>query len=91
MRLVGASNIFAKGPYLVSGILYGIFGAIVTLLLTAPVINMASPYFGIFVPEVNIESYFYAHLATLFGYLLIFGVFLGIVSSWIAIRRYLKI
>ena len=91
MRLVGASNIFAKGPYLVSGILYGIFGALLTLLLTAPVINVASPYFGIFVPEVNIETYFYGHLGMLLSYLLIFGLFLGTVSSWIAIRRYLKI
>lgn len=91
MRLVGASNIFTKGPYLVSGILYGILGALVTLVLTAPVINLASPYFSTFVPELNMESYFYANITTLFLYLLLFGVFLGIVSSWVAIRRYLKI
>lgn len=91
MRLVGASNIFAKGPYIVSGILYGIFGALVTIVLMAPIINFASPYFNAFIPEMNLENYFYANLTSLLGYLLLFGVFLGIVSSWVAIRRYLKI
>ncbi len=91
MRLVGASNVFAKGPYLVSGIMYGLAGAILTLLIIAPVINFASPYFSVFIPEVNIEGYFYSHIFSLFGYLLLFGGGLGVLSSWIATHRYLKV
>lgn len=92
MRLVGASNIFTKGPYLVSGIMYGFFGAIVTLLITAPVINFVSPYLDTqYLNIINLEPYFYANITTFFGYLLVFGVFLGTVSSWVAIRRYLKV
>lgn len=90
MRLVGASNIFTKGPYLVSGIMYGFFGAVATLFLTAPAINFSAPYLSV-LAEVNMEAYFYAHIAELFGYMLLFGVSLGAVSSWVAIRRYLKI
>jgi cell division transport system permease protein len=91
MRLVGAANSFIKGPYLFNGILYGATGALVTIILMIPTVNFASPYFQAFIPEMNLASYFYRNIASLFGYLFIFGAGLGIVSSWIAIRRYLKL
>jgi len=91
MKLVGASNIFAKGPYIVGGIMYGVIGAVVALILAAPLVNISSPVFKRLVPDMNLEVYFYGHLRELFFYLLIAGIGLGIASSWIAIRRYLKI
>jgi cell division transport system permease protein len=91
MRLVGAANSFIKGPYLFSGILYGATGALVTIIFMIPAVNFASPYFQAFIPEMNLASYFYRNIASLFLYLLMFGTGLGIVSSWVAIRRYLKL
>lgn len=91
MRLVGAANSFIKGPYLFSGILYGAVGALVTTIFMIPAVNFASPYFQAFIPEMNLANYFYSNIASLFLYLLMFGTGLGIVSSWIAIRRYLKL
>ena len=91
MRLVGASNTFIKGPYIVDGVLYGFFGSLVTLLLTAPLLNIATPVVARLIPEMDLQAYFYANLPTLFGYLLIFGAALGILSSWVAIRRYLRV
>lgn len=91
MRLVGAANTFIKGPYLVGGILYGLAGAFITTILAIPIINFSSPYLQVFIPEMNLAGYFYSNIITLFVYLLVFGAGLGIVSSWIAIRRYLKI
>lgn len=92
MKLVGASNIFTKGPYLVSGILYGFFGTLATLLLFVPIINFVSPYLDSkYLNIINLEPYFYAHIVEYFCFMLLFGVFLGTVSSWVAIRRYLKV
>ena len=91
MRLVGASNSFIKGPYLFSGVLYGVVGAVITTLLMIPIINFASPYFKDFIPEMNLAGYYYGNLAILFGYLLLFGAGLGIISSWVAIRRHLRV
>jgi cell division transport system permease protein len=90
MRLVGGSNSFIKGPYLVSGMLYGFFGAFFALLLSAPAINFLSPYFHVFIPETNMAAYFYSNMFSLFSILLIIGLVLGLISSWIAIRRYLR-
>ena len=91
MKLVGASNVFAKGPYIVSGIFYGLVGSILAFIIAAPIINVSSPVFNKLIPEMNLEAYFYDNFGVLFLYLLAMGVFLGVISSWIAIRRYLKI
>ncbi|MEK7192101.1 MAG: permease-like cell division protein FtsX [Patescibacteria group bacterium] len=91
MRLVGASNKFINGPYIVSGLIYGVIAAILSLAAAAPIIALASPYVEVFVPEMNLQSYFYGNLISFFGYHLLFGVVLGVVSSAVAVQRYLKL
>ena len=91
MRLVGASNKFIHGPYIVNGVLYGLIAAVVSLLLATPLIIWASPYVGALIPELSLTAYFTGNMAGLFGYQLLFGIFLGTVSSILAIRRYLTI
>lgn len=91
MRLVGGSNYFIRGPYVVEGILYGILSAVLSLVAVTPLIILVSPYLEGFIPGMGLQSYFYANFFTLFGYQLVFGVGLGIVSSVIAVRRYLRV
>jgi cell division transport system permease protein len=91
MRLVGASNNFIKGPYIVAGIIYGLLAAVFSLIIAAPILAAASPYIQIFVPEINLSAYLTDHWPTLLSYQMIFGIGLGVVSTAVAIRRYLKI
>ncbi|MBI2514974.1 ABC transporter permease [Candidatus Wolfebacteria bacterium] len=91
MRLVGASNTFIRGPYLVEGIIYGAIGAFLSVLFALPIIYITSPYIKIFIPEMNLWSYFLNRIFFIFLYQLLFGVTLGIISSAIAVRKYLKI
>lgn len=91
MRLVGASNTFINGPYVVEAIVFGIFSAIVSLIIITPFVHVTAPYVQSFIPEMDLKNYFYANLFSLFGYQLLFGIVLGVVSAGIAIRRYLKI
>ncbi len=91
MRLVGAANKFINGPYIVSGILYGAFAGLLSLVFSAPLIAWASPYVSAFIPELNLTAYLFSNLPQLIAYQLIFGIALGGVSAAVAVRRYLKI
>lgn len=91
MRLVGASNVFIRGPYTVEGIIYGIIAGIAGFLILIPVISFLSPYVGRFIPELVLSDYFQVHFFTLLLYQLLFCIVLGIVSSIIATRRYLQL
>lgn len=91
MRLVGASNRFTRGPYIVEGIIYGLSAGIISILAAMPAVYFVSPYINIFIPEINLWNYFISNVLKLFSYQIIFGIGLGIISSWIAVRRYLHI
>lgn len=90
MRVVGASNAFVRGPYVVEGMLCGAIAAIVSLVLIAPVLYFVSPYLDVFIPGLDVFQYFLTNLAKLLGYALLFGVVIGAFSSFIAVRRYLR-
>ncbi len=91
MRLVGASNSFIRGPYIMQGILYGLCAAIVSTLILIPVVHVGAPYIQRLMPSIELQNYFYAHLLSLFLYQCVFGILLGTISSGIAVTRYLKI
>ncbi len=89
MRLVGASNSFIRGPYVVEGIFYGIISAIVSFIIFIPVMYLVSPHVKVFIPEMDIWKYFGSHFAGILGLMFLFGCGLGIISSVIALRKYL--
>lgn len=91
MRLVGASNFFIRGPYIVAGILYGAIAAVVGMIITTPVVLFISPYMKAFIPSMDLAGYFIHDLPLLFLYQLLFGIGIGVISSLIAIRKYLRI
>ncbi len=91
MRLVGAPNSFIRGPYVVEGVIYGLVAGILSIIIAAPIIYFIYPYIKIFIPEMNLWSYFTGHLFRLLGYQLLFGIGLGIISSLIAMRKYLEV
>lgn len=91
MRLVGASNSFIRGPYVVEGIIYGLVAGILSVIIAAPIVNFVSPYVKIFISEMNLWTYFISHLIGILGYQLLFGIGLGVISSVIAIRKYLRV
>lgn len=91
MRLVGASNLYVRGPFVVVGIIYGVIAATLSMLFTLPVIFLSSEYVTLFVPEMDLQAYFMSNFFTIYSFQLLFGIGIGVISSLIAIRRYLKI
>jgi len=93
MRLVGAKNGFIRWPFIVTGMLYGGFAALVTLAVLYPVVRYISPKISRFFEGFGEEliSYFQGNLGMLFLGLLGIGLLLGIISSSVAVRKYLKV
>ncbi|MCL5733728.1 MAG: permease-like cell division protein FtsX [Patescibacteria group bacterium] len=90
MRLVGASNILVRGPYVVEGIICGVIAAVASIVVAWPFIYFISPYLLNFIPGLNLIGYFYSNIIPLALYQLLFGIFIGGLSSLIAVQRYLK-
>lgn len=89
MRLVGANNKYIRGPFMVSGMLVGVFSSLITILLFWPVSfwlgNKMTDFLG-----VDLWNYYLHNLFQIFLILLVSGVIIGGISSLFAIRRYLK-
>ena len=91
MKLVGATNWYIRGPFMIEGLLHGSIAAMLTALLFFPLIWLAASKVSLFLPSVDLKGYFSENFFEFFIILLAIGVILGVGSSLIAIRRYLKI
>lgn len=92
MRLVGASNWFIRWPFIFEGILYGFIASVVTTALLYPVLYYATPklanFFGS--DKLNLLDYYTHNFYWIFLFLFAVGVFFGVISSLIAIAKYLR-
>ncbi len=91
MRLVGASSRFVSGPFIVEGIMYGVISSVIAVVLFYPLVLWLGPLTEGFFGGINLFSYYVANFGQLFILLLIVGAVLGAISSFIAVRRYLKV
>ncbi|HDY73051.1 MAG TPA: ABC transporter permease [Candidatus Jorgensenbacteria bacterium] len=90
MRIIGADNKFIRGPYIIEGFMYGVVGAVISIMLYIPIVSAATPALANFVPSFSLEEYFNNNIGYLLMYQLFVGAGLGVLSSVVAIRRYLK-
>lgn len=90
MRLVGASNSFIRGPFMLQGVMYGVVAGVLALLILYPIVLWLGPHTESFF-QFNLFTYFVHDFFRLFGILVGAGVTLGIVSSVLAVTRYLHV
>lgn len=91
MRLVGASNMFIRGPFIVAGIIGGVLSALITLILLVPATWYAGKHIASWLGGFNLFSYYTSHFPLLFVVLVGSGVLLGGIAAYVAVRRYLRI
>ena len=90
MRLVGASNMFIRGPFMLQGVMYGFVAGVFSLLIFYPILVWLGPLTESFF-EFNLFTYFVSNFSYIFGVLIGIGVVLGLVSSLLAVARYLRV
>ena len=92
MRLVGASNLTIKTPFVIEGMILGLLGAVVPVIFTTyGYLWFYNRYEGhIFTELIKLiepEPFIYQ----VSGLLLLIGMVVGMFGSWQAVRKYLKI
>jgi cell division transport system permease protein len=90
MRLVGASNMYIRGPFIVEGTLYGMVSGLIALIVFFPLAwlfkGASTNLFG-----ADIFAYYLANFPLFLLILLGAGALLGGVSSFLAVRKYLSV
>lgn len=94
MKLLGASRNYIRGPFLVESALIGIFSALISVALCKGIFSIASntldaSTFGLLDIAYS-GTYFADRFWSILGIQLGLGILIGISSSYIATRRYLK-
>lgn len=93
MRLVGASNISIKIPFVIEGLFLGFLGSVVPVIITIYGYMSLYDFFGgkLFGSSLVrlIEPTPFVYLASLL--LVVIGICVGMFGSWQAVKKYLKI
>jgi cell division transport system permease protein len=90
MKLVGASNMHVRGPFVVTGIMYGIVASLITIIILCPLMFYVRG-FSIAFAGVDLLQYYLRHFGEIFILLFGSGVLIGGISSFLAVKRYLKV
>jgi len=90
MRLIGASNFQIKAPFVIQGILFGVFGTIISSLILFAIVLSLPPGIERFF-DTNLTTYIRQNAVLIVVIQLAVGILLGAGSSAFAINRYLKV
>src|SRR3989344_2188073 len=91
MRLVGASNAYIRGPFIVAGVITGVLATLIVLILLFPAAWYGGAKTASWLGGFNLLTYDHQTFFFIFIILLASGIFLGGAASVLAIRRYLKV
>ena len=89
MRLVGASKMRVRGPFMVEGAIYGIVATIVTMILFWPATAWLGRNMTNFL-GFNMYDYYLSNFFQILAILLLSGMLLGMISSYLATHKYLN-
>lgn len=90
MRLVGASNGFIRGPFIMEGALEALIAAVLAIVALWAGLNAVMPVLANNLSFLSFEIPA-SMLYMTFGALLVIGIVIGLFGSAIAMRRYLKV
>ncbi|MSR79026.1 MAG: ABC transporter permease [Candidatus Taylorbacteria bacterium] len=91
MRLVGASNKYIRGPFMISGIMYGVVAGLITLGIFYPITYWLGTETANFFNGINIYNYYIVNFGQIFGIIMGSGVVLGALSSYLSVRKHLTL
>lgn len=92
MKLVGATNSFVRTPFILEGVWLGIFGAILPIVV---VTSLYTTFYNSIAPKLENEIIqlldIMPFIIQLDIMLLVMGVVIGIIGSFLSVRKFLKV
>ncbi len=85
MQLVGATKNFIRKPFLLTGILHGVFGALISIIL----LMLLLFWMRSAIPELIILQN-YVEFAFIFALVLVIGALISFFSTYLAVSKYLN-
>jgi len=90
MKLIGASNFYARGPFLIEGILYGLISGIFAIFITWAIIFYSTDILKE-ISSLDLNQYFSDHILEISGSLILGGIMISFISTYFTVAKYLKI
>ena len=91
MRLVGASSTYVRGPFIVGGMIYGAMSALISIFIFWPITWWLAQHTTDFFGGVNLFDYYVHNFFQIFIVIFGSGIIFGGISSFLAVRKYLKV
>lgn len=92
MKLIGAERSFIRGPFIVEAIMYGFIAAIIATVAGYSLLFFAhDPMTKYGIPVDNLLGHLTVYGGLVFLGMILVGATIGVVSSWVATRKYLKL
>ncbi len=93
MRLVGATSWFIRAPFIFESIFYALLGGLLTIVIFYPFLGFVQPYLVNFFAGTGFDvlTYFNQNFLRIFGFEILATIILCMVSSSLAVGKYLRV
>lgn len=91
MQLVGASKNYIRGPFVVTGVITGLLSGLITLVVFFPVSYWFGGHTENFFIGLNVFDYYIGNFFQIALIVIGAGVGTGAISSFLAVKKYLKL
>ena len=94
MKLVGASNIVVRTPFVIESVLYSLAAVLIVVAIIYPLLDFIQPSLNMYfedIQAVNIAKYFKDNYIQIFGTQFLGLALINMISTAVAIRKHLKV
>ncbi|MEA2089018.1 MAG: permease-like cell division protein FtsX [Patescibacteria group bacterium] len=92
MRLVGATNWFIRVPFLLEEFFYAFISLLILMSFFYPLLNFIQPHLNYFLEyDFDLISYFKNNFFFIFGLEFLVVILINTISSFLAMKKYLKV